>query len=56
MSTGAHKDKQSAESTQASGGNLVGKAPSAPIHKPASLGGKSFTADNQTTSRGKGRT
>jgi len=56
MSTGASKDKQNADTTQASGGNLVGKAPSAPVRKPDTLGTRSFQPDNQSTSRGKGTT
>jgi len=46
--------KQNAPS-QTGGGNLVGKAPSNPLRKPATFGTKGFTPDNQSTSRGKGK-
>jgi len=55
MSTGASKEKQTTDSKQVGGGNLVGKAPSAPIIKPDTFSSKGFTPDNQTTSRGKGK-
>ena len=55
MSTGADKSKQSTDNDQKGGGNLIGSAPSAPVRKPATLGTKGFTPDNQSTSRGKGR-
>ncbi len=56
MSTGASKDKQTTDAEQVGGGNLVGKAPSAPIIKPDTIGTRSFTPDNQSTTRGKGKT
>jgi len=41
--------------SQVGGGNIVG-APKAPkLVKPAPLGGKGFSPDNQATSRGKGK-
>lgn len=56
MATGASKENQTADSIQNSGGNLVGKAPSAPIRSVPKFQDKSGQGDNQSTSRGKGRT
>jgi hypothetical protein len=53
MATGASKEKQH-RSDQSGGGNVVGKAPNAPMIKPDTLGGKGFTPDNQSTNRPKG--
>ena len=50
------KESNQHASSQSGGGNVVGKAPSAPIIKPANIGGASMTPNNQSTSRGKGRT
>lgn len=55
MSTGASQDRQS-RSDQSGGGNLVGKAPSAPERKVPDFQGKSGQPDNQSTNRGAGRT
>ena len=43
-------------SDQSSGGNLVGKAPSAPERKVPDFQGKSGQSDNQSTNRPKGST
>ena len=50
MSTGADQSKQHRD-TQAQGGNLVGKAPSAPVRTVPDFQGKSGQSDNQSTSR-----
>ncbi len=55
MSTGGKRENQ-ARTQDTSGGNIVGKAPSARLHQPPAFMGKSGTPDNQTTNRGKGRT
>lgn len=55
MSTGGSSSKQS-RTDQSGGGNLIGRAPSAPVRKPGKVGGKSMQPDNQSTNRGKGRT
>lgn len=54
MSTGGKRSNQSNES-QGGGGNVVGGAPRASLHKPPAFQGKSGQGDNQSTSRGKGR-
>jgi len=42
---------------QSGGGNISGKGPTKHrLHKPPSFQGKSGQSDNQSTSRGKGRT
>lgn len=59
MSTGAEKSKQAPNSgsPDASGGNLVGgDGVKAKLYQPPAFMGKSGTPDNQSTSRGKGRT
>jgi hypothetical protein len=43
-------------SDQAQGGNLVGKAPSAPLAKVPDFQGKSGQSDNQSTKRAPGST
>lgn len=53
VSTGADKSKQTA-GDQSGGGNLVGKAPSAPLRKVPAFQGKSGQPDNQSTNRGSG--
>lgn len=55
MSTGASQDKQS-RTQDTSGGNLVGKAPSAPLAKVPDFMGKAGQSDNQSTNRPKGST
>lgn len=50
MSTGAVQSNQHRD-TQAQGGNLVGKAPSAPERSVPNFQGKSGQSDNQSTSR-----
>lgn len=55
VSTGAVPSNQHREQNT-SGGNLVGKAPSAPVRKVPDFMGKSGQADNQSTSRQKGST
>jgi len=42
--------------SQAQGGNLVGKAPSAPVRTVPDFQGKSGQSDNQSTNRPKGST
>jgi hypothetical protein len=56
MSTGGQAQRQNADATQNSGGNVVGKAPSGKLHQPPAIFGKSGQPDNQSTNRGKGRT
>lgn len=51
----ASKDKQNA-GDQAGGGNVVGGAPSSRRHMAPNFQGKSGQSDNQSTSRGKGKT
>jgi len=56
MSTGAKRANQSNES-QSGGGNISGKGPTQHrLHQPPNFQGKSGQSDNQSTSRGKGRT
>jgi hypothetical protein len=56
VSTGASQSKQ-ARTQDTSGGNVVNKAPDKnTLHQPPAFMGKSGTPDNQSTSRGKGRT
>jgi hypothetical protein len=55
VSTGAQPSNQYREQNT-SGGNLVGKAPSAPVRKVPDFQGKSGQSDNQSTNRGPGRT
>lgn len=55
MSTGGNAQRQ-ARTQDTSGGNVVGKAPSGKLHQPPAFLGKGGTPDNQSTSRGKGRT
>lgn len=56
MSTGAMKGNQCNED-QSGGGNIHGKGPTKHrLHQPPSFQGKSGQSDNQSTSRGKGRT
>jgi hypothetical protein len=56
MSTGGNAQRQNADSTQNSGGNVVGKAPSGKLYQPPKIFGKSGQPDNQSTSRPKGTT
>lgn len=49
------KSKQHRDS-QAGGAQSVGSVPKARLHQPPKFQGKSGTPDNQSTSRGKGRT
>jgi hypothetical protein len=53
MSTGASPSNQS-RTQDTSGGNLVGKAPTAPVRKVPDFQGKSGQSDNQSTNRGPG--
>lgn len=55
MSTGAEAKNQ-ARTQDTSGGNVVGKAPSARLHQPPAFMGKSGQPDNQSTNRPKGST
>lgn len=55
MATGGKLSKQSNEN-QSGGGNVVGAAPKSRLHQPPNFMGKSGQPDNQSTSRGKGRT
>ena len=55
MSTGAKAENQAATQTSA-GGQVVGKAPSGKLYQPPKFMGQSGQPDNQSTSRGKGRT
>jgi hypothetical protein len=55
MSTGGKQENQ-ARVQDTSGGNVVGKAPSAKLYQPPAFMGKSGTPDNQSTSRPKGST
>ena len=50
MSTGAVQSNQHRDA-QAQGGNLVGKAPSAPERSVPNFQGKSGQSDNQSTNR-----
>jgi len=57
----ANKQNQSPDVTgsgvQAGGGNISGKGPTKHrLHQPPNFQGKSGQSDNQSTSRGKGRT
>ena len=57
----ANKQNQHADVTgsgvQSGGGNISGKGPTKHrLHQPPSFQGKSGQGDNQSTSRGKGRT
>lgn len=54
MATGGKVSKQSRED-QSGGGQVVGSAPKSRLHQPPNFQGKSGTPDNQSTSRGKGR-
>jgi hypothetical protein len=54
VSTGADQSKQ-ARTEQAQGGNLVGKAPSAPVRTVPDFMGKAGQSDNQSTNRPKGQ-
>jgi hypothetical protein len=53
VSTGASQNNQH-RPDQSGGGNLVGKAPSAPLAKVPDFQGKSGQSDNQSTNRGSG--
>ena len=55
MSTGASKDKQH-RSSQAGGGQVVGKAPGGRLYQPPKFMGTDGKSDNRSTDRGKGRT
>jgi hypothetical protein len=55
MSTGAKQSNQ-ARTQDTSGGNVVGKAISGKLYQPPAFLGKAGQSDNQSTSRGKGRT
>lgn len=55
MSTGGSVSKQS-RVDQKGGAQVVGAAPKSRLHQPPAVMGKSGQPDNQSTSRGKGRT
>ena len=55
MSTGAKESNQH-RSSQAGGGQVVGKAPGGRLHQPPKFMGSDGKSDNRPTSRGKGRT
>jgi len=50
------KESNQSRKDQAGGGNVVGGAPKSRLHQPPKVLGKSGQPDNQSTSRGKGRT
>lgn len=49
-------DNKQCRKDQKGGAQVVGAAPKARLHQPPRFMGKSGQGDNQSTSRGKGRT
>jgi hypothetical protein len=55
MSKQSQEASNQNSSQDTSGGNVVGKAPSADLYQPAKFMGKSGQPDNQEVFRGKGK-